>query len=418
MVALGRQVIVEFYGVKAEYCSDSQLVEPVVCEALSDAGAQVVRAAFNTFPPTGMVGTVVLEGGHASLYAKADANFVSATLLDASSRVDVDAAVSKLGDSLGADRVDVREIACGEGLQGDSTAGGSEVEPAEASHRTWFTEFDVGMSLSLELDGEMLFHQQSDFQDVKVFDTTKWGRVLTLDDYIMLSTRDEYVYHEMMTHPACLTHPNPKRALVIGGGDGGTVRELAKHRSIEEIVMVEIDGVVVDACRKLIPETACGMDHAKCNLIIGDGIAYVEEAEAESFDIICIDSTDPLGPSKGLFTEKFYRKAHSMLRPQGILMVQSESPRTKIHVFQEIYTFFDAIFGTDNVHCMMIHVPTYMPGTWSLAFCSKGPHPLADVDQARQAQFVAEHDLNYYNEAIHQGAFALPGYVRKLLGRS
>ena len=274
------------------------------------------------------------------------------------------------------------------------------------------------MALSMEIDGDLLFHDKSDFQDVKIFDTTTWGRVLTLDDYVMLSTQDEYVYHEMMTHPACLTHPNPKRALVIGGGDGGTVRELAKHPSIEEIVMVEIDGMVVDSCREFIPETACGMDHPKCNLIIGDGIDYIEKAEAGSFDIICIDSTDPLGPSKGLFTEPFYRKAYEVLREQGILMVQSESPRTKVHIFQEVYTFFDKIFGASNVHCMMIHVPTYMPGTWSLAFCTKGLHPIKDLDSARQEEFLASEDLNYYNKAIHEGAFALPSYVRKLLGKS
>ncbi|MEC9466554.1 MAG: polyamine aminopropyltransferase [Myxococcota bacterium] len=418
MRSLGRQVIVEFYGVAPDLGADSKRIESVVVDALSGAGAQVVSASFNTFPPTGTVGSVVLESGQAGVFAAAEVNFLSVTLFDASAMVDLDAAVAKLEDVLGAERVSRRDLPSGEGVVADSAKAASVTQEVERAHRTWFTEFDDGMALSLELDGEMLFHDQSDFQDVKVFDTTRWGRVLTLDDYVMLTTRDECVYHEMMTHPACLTHPNPKRALVIGGGDGGTVRELAKHTSIEEIVMVEIDGMVVDACRKFIPETACGMDHPKCNLIIGDGIAYVEEAEPESFDIICVDSTDPLGPSQGLFTEKFYRKAHSMLRPQGILMVQSESPRTKIHVFQEIYTFFDAIFGRENVHCMMIHVPTYMPGTWSLAFCSKGPHPVADVDQERQTKFVDAHDLNYYNESMHQGAFALPSYVRKLLGHA
>jgi len=410
----------ELHGVDAELLSDSKRVEPLLAEVVSALGAHVVRADFNTFLPNGMVGTVMLEAGHLALHTWPESGFASVTMLSADSQIDLEAAIQKLGELFSADRVDVREIPCGEGLTSPekSPVANEDAIQAERTHRSWFTEFDRGMALSMEVEGEMLFHQKSDFQDVKIFDTTTWGRVLTLDDYVMLSTRDEYVYHEMMTHPACLTHPNPKRALVIGGGDGGTVRELAKHPSIEEIVMVEIDGMVVDACRDLLPVTACGMDHPKCKLIIGDGIDYVERAEAESFDIICIDSTDPLRPSKGLFTEAFYRKAYEVLRAQGILMVQSESPRTKVHVFQEIYSFFDQVFGPDNVHCMMIHVPTYMPGTWSLAFCSKGLHPLGDVDHERQKAFVAAEDLNYYNEAMHQGAFALPGYVRKLLGHT
>ena len=283
----------------------------------------------------------------------------------------------------------------------------------------WFSEIDKNLALSLRQKGEMLFHERSDFQDVKIFDSYEYGRVLTLDDCVMLTEQDEHVYHEMITHPAALTHPNPKRVLVIGGGDGGTVREMARHPEVEEIVLVEIDNVVIEQCRKWLPQTACGLDHEKVNLIVGDGIDYVQKGEPESFDIIIIDSTDPLGPSEGLFTESFYRKAHSMLAEKGILMVQSESPRIRVPIFQEIYTFFDKIFGEANVHCMMIHVPTYMPGTWSLAFCSKGGlHPRSDINVERIMNFQKSNDLNYYNDEMHMAAFALPTYVRKLLNRS
>lgn len=284
---------------------------------------------------------------------------------------------------------------------------------------TWFSEIDKNLALSLRQKGEMLFHERSDFQDVKIFDSYEYGRVLTLDDCVMLTEQDEHVYHEMITHPAALTHPNPRRVLVIGGGDGGTVREMARHPEVEEIVLVEIDDVVIEQCRKWLPQTACGLDHDKVKLIVGDGIDYVQKGEPESFDIIIIDSTDPLGPSEGLFTESFYRKAHSMLAAKGILMVQSESPRIRVPIFQEIYTFFDKIFGQENVHCMMIHVPTYMPGTWSLAFCSKGGlHPRADINVERIMKFQKSNDLNYYNDEMHMAAFALPTYVRKLLNRS
>ncbi len=282
----------------------------------------------------------------------------------------------------------------------------------------WFSEIDKNLALSLRQKGEMLFHEKSDFQDVKIFDSHEYGRVLTLDDCVMLTERDEHVYHEMITHPAALTHPNPKRVLVIGGGDGGTVREMARHPEVEEIVLVEIDSVVIEQCRKWLPQTACGLDHEKVNLIVGDGIEYVKNGEPESFDIIIVDSTDPLGPSEGLFTESFYRKAHSMLAANGILMVQSESPRIRVSIFQEIYSFFDKIFGQNNVHCMMIHVPTYMPGTWSLAFCSKGGlDPREGLNTERGQRFVKNNNLDYYNLDMHRAAFALPNYVQKLLGR-
>lgn len=282
----------------------------------------------------------------------------------------------------------------------------------------WFSEIDTNLALSLRQKGEVLFHQQSNYQSVKIFDSYEFGRVLTLDDRVMLTENDEHVYHEMISHPAVLSHPSPKRVLVIGGGDGGTVREFARHPEVETITLVEIDDVVVAQCRKYLPSIACGLDHEKVNLIIGDGIDFVEQGAAESFDIIVVDSTDPLGPSEGLFTEKFYRQAYGLLASQGILMVQSESPRNKVKVFQEIYTFFDTIFGRENVHCMMIHVPTYMPGTWSLAYCSKGGlHPAGNLEKDRQAAFTLNNELHYYNEDIHCAAFALPGYVRKLLGR-
>ena len=196
------------------------------------------------------------------------------------------------------------------------------------------------------------------------------------------------------------------------------MREMARHPEVEEIVLVEIDNVVIEQCRKWLPQTACGLDHDKVKLIVGDGIEYVKNGQPESFDIIIVDSTDPLGPSEGLFTESFYRKAHSMLAANGILMVQSESPRIRVSIFQEIYSFFDKIFGPENVHCMMIHVPTYMPGTWSLAFCSKGGlDPKANMNAERIRSFVKDNDLEYYNADMHTAAFSLPNYVHKLLGK-
>jgi spermidine synthase len=241
--------------------------------------------------------------------------------------------------------------------------------------------------------------------------------MLTLDGMVMTSEKDEYVYHEMITHIPTLTHPNPKRALIIGGGDGGTAREMLRHESLEEIVMVEIDEKVIEACKQYLPNIASALDNPRLNLIVDDGIKYVKAAAEGSFDIVIVDSTDPVGPAEGLFSVDFYKEVYRILSEDGIMITQSESPRFNNKVFKEIYEVYRTIFGQDKVHCYLAYIPTYPTGMWSFSYSTKGgSHPTANFDKEKSKAFAEAHDLSYYNEAIHESAFALPNFVKKMIG--
>jgi spermidine synthase len=219
----------------------------------------------------------------------------------------------------------------------------------------------------------------------------------------------------MITHVAMNSHGNVKRALVIGGGDGGTVRELLRHENLDEVVLVEIDALVIEACKLHLPETAVAFDHPKLKLLVEDGIKYINECADGAFDLIIVDSADPVGPGEGLFTSEFYSQVYRCLTANGIMVTQSESPRFNSQVFVEIYDCYKGIFGADKVHCYLAAIPTYPTGTWSFSFSAKGDaHPLK-FDKEQAAKFSVDQNLKYYNEDIHAAAFALPNFVKQLL---
>lgn len=264
-----------------------------------------------------------------------------------------------------------------------------------------------GMRFKVE---KTLFSGQSDFQHVDVVETKGHGRMLLNDGLVMLTERDEFVYHDMITHVPMFTHPNPKSVLIIGGGDGGTAREVLRHPGVEKCTMVEIDPVVVEACRKFLPQTACELDNEKLNLIIGDGVTFMAETP-ERFDIILIDSTDPIGPAAPLFGPTFYGNVKKCLNPDGMAVSQGESPFYHADVQVAMLKVLNDTF--ENVYSYNYSNLAYPGGTWSFTLVSKGPCPLRDFDAKRVE--ASELDFKYYNSEIHRGAFALPSFMRKKL---
>ena len=279
---------------------------------------------------------------------------------------------------------------------------------------TEFWEGRTGITFGIE---RVLFSRQSDFQRVEVFETDVFGRLLTLDGLVMLTDRDEFVYHEMISHPALCLLDRPKRALVIGGGDGGTVREVLRHPGIEHVDLVEIDGLVIDAARQFFPEVSSALDDPRLSVRVEDGIAFVQATEDAVYDLVMVDSTDPVGFAEGLFGESFYRDCARILTHQGILVAQTESPfdRTFRHSIRDAHGLLERIFP--QVSMYLAHIPTYPTGTWSFTMATKGLHPLRDFDPARAAHalegFAA--DLKYYNPEVHRAAFALPNFVSRML---
>lgn len=259
--------------------------------------------------------------------------------------------------------------------------------------------------------GNILFSDQSEFQKVEVFETdSALGRVLTLDDLMMTTEGDEYHYHEMIAHIPMMNHKCPKSVLVIGGGDGGTVREVLKHDTVERVVLCEIDGMVIEACKKFLPTIACELDNPKVEILVQDAIEYIKDKKNE-FDIILIDSTDPMGPGEGLFTEEFYTNVKNSLKEGGIMVAQSESPFVNKQEIKKMYDLLKKVFPICSTYTS--NIPTYPGGYWAWAFCSENVEPLSYIDERRCEDITKT--CKIYNKDYHKARFALPNYLKELL---
>jgi spermidine synthase len=274
----------------------------------------------------------------------------------------------------------------------------------------WISEIHQGtVALSFKVS-KTLFSQQSPFQRVDIVETVAHGRMLLNDGVIMLCERDEFVYHEMIAHTPLFVHPCPRRVLVIGGGDGGTVREVLKHPDVERVVMVEIDQVVVDACQAYMPRVSSAMADPRLDLRIQDGVQYVTETQ-DRFDVAIVDSTDPVGPARPLFNVKFYQEVASLLTTDGILITQAESPfydqEIQAGMLQNQRPFFK------RLHVYLFTNLTYPGGLWCFGFASQGLCPIRDLNVQRIS--ASTFSTRYYNAKIHQAAFMLPSFVEETL---
>lgn len=276
----------------------------------------------------------------------------------------------------------------------------------------WFSEEQTpNVKLSIRVDRQ-LYSAQSEFQRIDIFHSPEFGRFLTLDGYMMLTEKDEFIYHEMITHPALAVHPNVKDVLVIGAGDGGVIRELCRYPDIQHIDMVEIDPMVVEACREYLPQTACSLDDPRLTIHYQDGLRFIRSCH-DCYDLIIVDSTDPFGPGEGLFTREFYGNCSKALREDGILINQHESPfyEADAAACQRAHRNLTETFPLSRVY--QAHIPTYPSGHWLFGFASKKYHPLKDLDEARwNARGLA---CRYYTTTLHKGAFYIPAYVEELL---
>ena len=259
--------------------------------------------------------------------------------------------------------------------------------------------------------GRVLVSKQTPFQKLEIFETeSELGRVLTLDDLMMTTEGDEYHYHEMIAHVPMMHHKNPKSVLVIGGGDGGTVREVLKHDTVERVVLCEIDGDVVEECKKYLPTIACQLDNPKVEILVEDAIEYIKNKEDE-FDIVLIDSTDPMGPGEGLFTDEFYNNVKKSLKKGGIVAAQSESPFVNKKEIRKMYTQLKRVFPVVSTYTS--NIPTYPGGYWAWAFCSESVKPLSYFDERRANDITKT--CKIYNKDYHMSRFALPNYLKDLL---
>ncbi len=260
----------------------------------------------------------------------------------------------------------------------------------------------------IEKEGGNLYSEKSKFQKVEIFKSTGLGNVLTLDGLMMTSVEDEFFYHEMIAHIPLNSHKNPKNVLVIGGGDGGTVREVLKHSSVENVDLCEIDSLVIEASKKFLPTISSKLDDSRVKIYVEDAIKFIKDKK-NCYDVVLIDSTDPMGPGVGLFTEEFYNNVKESLREGGIVTPQSESPFANKNEMRNMYILLHKVFNTVMPYCGPI--PTYPGGYWSFAFCSNDENnQIKDINRAKEIEKISK----LYNTDLHYGVFMVPNFVRKL----
>ena len=275
----------------------------------------------------------------------------------------------------------------------------------------WFTEIcnDSGTAFSLKIK-QKLHEEKTDYQTIAIYETEKFGNLMTIDGFTMVSSRDNFLYHEMMSHPALFTHPDPKNVVIIGGGDCGTLREVLKHPGVEKAWQIEIDRRVTELSEQYFPELCESNSDPRAELAFIDGIKWVKEADENSIDIIIIDSTDPIGPAEGLFTEDFYRDCIRALTGQGILIQQSESPLIHQHLIRRMRDAMQSA-GFVNLETLPFPQCIYPSGWWSATMASvEGDLRQFRVQDANNKSFAT----TYYNAAIHQSALATPEFFKSL----
>lgn len=278
-------------------------------------------------------------------------------------------------------------------------------QKGECGVELWLTERETpNLRVQFRIE-RTLFRERSPYQEVAVVESAELGRMLVLDGIIQTSLRDEFIYHEMLAHVPLFAHPKPERVLVIGGGDGGTVREVLKHPEVKRVHLVEIDELVVRTCREYLPELAGKLSDPRVEIHFTDGVEFVKNRR-HAYDVILVDSSDPLGPAEGLFTRAFYRDASEALKKDGLLAVQSESPFYTPDLVKAIHDAISEHF--QSAHLYTAQVPTYSTGPWSFIVAAKRFMECRVPRRSRPGM-----KTRYYSPEVHRAAFALPPYIRE-----
>jgi spermidine synthase len=278
----------------------------------------------------------------------------------------------------------------------------------------WFTEQHdySGSSIGFRVT-QRLHSEQSPFQSIEIYDTTDWGKLMVIDGCMMVTTRDNFFYHEMMSHPALFTHANPKRVVIIGGGDCGTLREVLRHKSVESAIQVEIDERVTRLAEKYFPELCESNADPRAQLLFIDGIQWMAECAPESLDLIIIDSTDPIGPAEGLFNAAFYESCLKALKSDGIVVQQSESPLAHLPLLKDIRSAMTTA-GFASLRTLCFPQPCYPSGWWSATLARKS----GNLDTFRENDAAAKSfATQYYNLDTHRAALAQPEFLKRVFAK-
>ena len=423
--SLGRHILVELFGCSPSMLNDVIRLEKSMVDAAKKAHATVINSTFHHFSPYGVSGVVVIQESHLAVHAWPEYQYAAVDIFTCGTEVDPWVAYDFLKEALQAAHGSCMELKRGqkamleridiEYLSADRKEYALQNQP-QFKRNVWFTDKDENIALSLRHSGQLLYDEQSPYQRVRVLESYAYGKTLLIDDMVMCTEKDEFVYHEMIVHVPMFIHGKVQRALVIGGGDGGTVRELFRHKGIEDVVMVEIDKKVVEASKLHLPQLSCEFDNPKLELRIEDGISFMANCADASFDLIIIDGSDPEGPAKGLFSPDFYQDCYRVLKQGGVLNLQSEGPLFNTSAFIDLNKCTEAIFGAASTRCYLAYISTYPTGMWSFITAQKETElNYANFDISEAAIFSQQQHLQYYSPEMHFAAYALPPFVRDMI---
>jgi len=423
MDALGRHILVEFTTGNPQVMDDVTTIEKAMNRGAELAGATLINSHFHHFSPYGVSGVVIIQESHLAIHTWPEYQYAAVDLFTCGDEVDPWLAFDHLKAVFEATNYSVIEMQRGPmsllrrvPFESEHYRSQMDEKLRQLPHKrySWFTDKGEHIALQLKGQGELLYDKTSEYQRTRVFETTGFGRALAIDHMMMCTDRDEMHYHEMIAHPAIFAHGQVKNVLVIGGGDGGTVREVLRHNSVEQVTLVEIDANVIEASKLHFPKLSSAFDHPKLNLIIDDGIAFVQKSQ-EHYDLIIVDGSDPVGPAEGLFSADFFSHCRDRLNPNGLLVAQGESPFCNGDVFLELNRCLKSVFGADHVNVMLYHIPTYPSGTWTFQVAQTGSVNIGTINEAQVASFVEAQSLYYYNAKIHRASLVLPNYLQKQL---
>ncbi|MEM7654688.1 MAG: adenosylmethionine decarboxylase [Bacteroidota bacterium] len=406
--ALGRHILAELHGISSAVLNSVAGVEEALMDAAKQADATIIQTSFHHFSPHGVSGVVVIQESHLAIHTWPEAGYAALDIFTCGEEMDPWRAYQALLEAWNPANAEARELLRGEGM---GTLGGGEDFTSPTYHlkkltrEAWFTQRQGGMALSLLHQGKRLYHTHSEFQRIEVMETHSYGRVLVLDGQMVCAEADEYIYHEMLVHVAMQQLTKVKRVVVLGGGDGGAVRELLKYPTIEHIQVWELDPLVIQVSQEFFPEMGKAFEDKRVAVKIGDGWQVVAQMSPHSVDMIIVDAGQIL-PEKSLFSEANWLSLLRLLKKEGGMVVPLGPPRDSSHSVEALFQQLQIVAQPRKLHPYLAHLPTYPTGTWAFALIQA---------KEKLATTLAHPNLSlrYVNEEVLTAAFALPNDLKQ-----
>ncbi|MEM6344509.1 MAG: adenosylmethionine decarboxylase [Bacteroidota bacterium] len=415
MEALGRHLLVELYECEPEILDDVIAVEQLMERAAQAAEATIINLTFHHFSPYGVSGVIVIQESHLAIHTWPESRYAAVDLFTCGSdtrpwqafRVLKEGLKAKSNSAIEIQRGATALLPAAPKAQLPHDKQSSPSNPPAYKRDIWFTQRNEAIAISLKHKGRRLLHTQSKIQKIELYDTITYGKMLVLDGQIVLTEQDEYIYHEMIAHVPMQMLPEAKDVLVIGGGDGGSMRELAKYKGLQSVHMIEIDAEVVNLSRKHFPDWWQWDALPNYSWEVADAFKYVKSQAEASYDLIIVDL-----PQMQMVAElfvSFYERLSQMLRPNGLLIVPGHTPRYRREAFCEAVNILTSVLGKAQVKPYLASIPTYPGGSWAFLVGVKGKIAGTIGGQTIPA------GLKYYNQNVHQASFALPNDLIELI---